>query len=277
MVFPQIAAFARLANGAEIPKRVIAGQPTKLSRAMHDIQYDEMHDEMIIANPFAQAILTYRGGANGEEPPIRVLQGPHTQMVSPDFGVEVDPIHDEIFVAETDSILVFPRTANGDAAPIRVLGGPNAQLNGEARALSVDPVNNLLVVSSEVNHHGQILIFNRTDAGDVKPRAVIAGPATGIRAHINHLRVYGPKGWIVTTIGGGGDGESSEEQEEARSRGNSIAVWSIHDKGDIPPRWLLGGAKSAVRGARIALNRKAKEVVIGGGATIRTWYFPEIF
>ena len=245
---------------------------------MHDIRYDEEHDEIVIANPFAQAILTYRGGANGEEPPIRVIQGPHTQMVSPDFGVEVDPIHNELYVAETDSILVYDRTANGDAVPIRVLGGPHSQLSGEARALSVDPVNNLLVVSSEDNHRGKILIFKRTDAGDAVPQAVIAGPKTGIRAHINHLRVYGPKGWIITTVGSDDETPAPEDDPQAlRNRGNAISVWSVHDNGDVPPRWILGGAKSAVRGARMALNPKTKEVMIGGGTSIRTWYFPEIF
>jgi len=139
VAFPQIATFARLANGAETPKRVIAGQATKLSRAMHDIQYDEVHDEVIIANPFAQAVLIYRGGVNGEEPPIRVLQGPRTQIGSPSFGVDVDPANDELYVSEANSILVFPRTANGNVAPIRVIQGPDAKLEG-ARALAVDPV-----------------------------------------------------------------------------------------------------------------------------------------
>jgi hypothetical protein len=244
---------------------------------MHDIRYDEVHDEMIISNPFAQAIMTYRGGANGEEAPIRILQGPHTQMGSPDFGVEVDPIHNEIYVSETDSVLVFDRSANGDAAPIRVLGGPHTQINGAARALSVDPNNNLLVVSTEENHHGRILIFKRTDSGDATPLAMIAGPHTGIRAHINHLRVYGPKGWIILTVGAGDDGESSAVQEGVRNRGNFIAVWSVHDNGDVPPRWLFGGPKSAIRGARMTLNPAAKEVVVGGGTAIKTYYFPEIF
>jgi hypothetical protein len=110
-----------------------------------------------------------------------------------------------------------------------------------------------------------------------KPLAVIAGPHTGIRAHINHLRVYGPKGWIILTVGAGDDGESSAAQEGVRNRGNSIAVWSIHDNGDIPPRWLFGGPKSAIRGARMTLNPAAKEVVVGGGTAIKTYYFPEIF
>ena len=54
-----------------------AGQATKLSRTMHDIRYDAVHDEMLVTNPFAQAILVFRGGANGEEAPIRVIPGLH--------------------------------------------------------------------------------------------------------------------------------------------------------------------------------------------------------
>ena len=276
MAFPQIATFARLANSSELPKRVIAGQATKLSRAMHDIQHDAVNDEIIIANVFAQAILVYRGSVNGEEPPIRVLQGPRTQLQSPDFGVDVDPVNNEMYVAEADAILVFSRTANGDVAPIRVIRGPNTQINKGARALSVDPVNNVLVLSSEVDHRGRILIFDRTAQGNVAPRAVIEGPQTGLRAHINPWRVYPPKGLIVTSLSGGGRNDP-EQEEGQRSTGSSIAVWSIKDNGDVPPLLALGGSKSHVQGARIALNPKAKEVIIGGGTSIRTYYFPEVF
>lgn len=256
-----------------MPKRMIAGQATKLSRAMHSIQYDDVHDEMIIANPFAQAILIYRGGANGEEPPIRVIQGPHTQMMDPEFGVDVDPVHDELFVVEADYILVYSRTGNGDVAPLRVIRGPHTQLNQTARGLSVDPVHDLLVVTSEDHRHGQILIFNRTDHDDAKPQAVIVGLKTGIGPHINNLRVYPAKGWIISNL------VAPREQGERAGIGESagIAVWSIHDNGDVPPRWLLGGPKSEVRGTRIAVNPKTKEVIIGGGSTLRTYYFPEVF
>lgn len=274
MVFPQVAAFARLANGGDSPKRVIAGQATKLSRAMHDIQYDELHDEIIIANPFAQAILTYRGDANGKEPPIRVLQGPHTRMSDPSVGVAVDPVHDEMSVAEKGHILVFPRTANGDVAPIRVIEGPNTQLDDGAMALGVDTVHNLLVVGGG-RQGGRILIFNRTDSGDVKPRTVIAGSKTGFGNHILHMRVYGPGGWILTIIGSGGE-ESEEGPAGSRSAGE-LAIWSINDNGNVPPRWLLGGPKSQLRGTRIALNPKVKEVIVGGGTAIRTYSLPEVF
>ncbi len=47
---------------------------------MHDIRYDAIHDEIVVSNPFAQAILTFRGSATGEEAPIRVIQGPKTMI-----------------------------------------------------------------------------------------------------------------------------------------------------------------------------------------------------
>ncbi|MCH7978935.1 MAG: hypothetical protein IH935_08165, partial [Acidobacteria bacterium] len=76
MAHPQIAAFTRLAKENEAPTRLIAGQKTLLARTMHDIRYNAIHDEFVVNNPFAQAILVFRGGADGEEAPIRVIQGP---------------------------------------------------------------------------------------------------------------------------------------------------------------------------------------------------------
>ena len=269
MAFPRIAAFARLANGSEVPTRIVAGQKTLISRAMHDVAYDEVNDELMIANPFAQAILTFPGGADGEEPPLRVIQGPLTQIVNPDYGVGVDPVNNELYVVEDEFILVFPRTAVGNVAPVRVIRGPKTRISG-AKALAVDLKNNVLVVSSEEglqnNNRGRILIFDRTANGNVAPLRVIEGPKTGIVARISHLRVT-PKGWIVTAL----------------RDSDVIGVWSIQDNGDIPPQWTLGGPKSKIPKkmsvTRLAIVPKAKEVVIGGGGIsgIRSYYFPEIF
>src|SRR5687768_16528244 len=89
---------------------------------MHALAYDDVHDEIVAPQPFAQAIVTFRGGANGEEAPIRIIQGPSTQLEYPD-QVAIDPANNEILVPEGDKVLVYSRTANGDAAPIRVLQG----------------------------------------------------------------------------------------------------------------------------------------------------------
>ena len=95
---------------------------------MHDVRYDAVHDEIVVPVPYAQAILTFRGGADGQEGPIRIIQGPKTGDIG--SRLDVDPVHNEIFTNTNDSILVYPREANGDVAPIRVIKGPDTRLRG---------------------------------------------------------------------------------------------------------------------------------------------------
>jgi len=278
VAFPQIAAFARLANGNRAPTRRIAGQETRISRAAHDIVYDPDNDEILVANPFAQAILVFRGGANGDEPPVRILQGPKTGMMHPDYGIAVDAAHNELWVSEKEQLSVFSRTANGDVAPLRMIKGPDTRLI-DARGFVVDPLHNLIVVGAKDG----LLIFNRTDTGNVKPRAIIGGPKTGIRGTIQNLRIHPPKGLIVAVVGGRGE----EDEEEAAGKsgegrrsgpGRQIAVWSINDNGDIPPLYLLRKPQGPIPGQRIALNPKEKELFIGSGTRgIEVYSFPEIF
>ncbi len=179
MAHPQIAAFARLAEGGAQPARRIEGQASLLGRTMHGIAYDPIHDEFTLPQQFGQAILTFRGGAHGAEPPIRVIQGPHTRLRDPD-RLDVDPVHNEIFVPQGDAVLVFPRDGQGDVAPIRVLEGPDTMLRGPSDTsapVAVDPVHDLLVVaSSQGRGQSRLLIFNRADRGNAKPKAAIGGP-----------------------------------------------------------------------------------------------------
>src|SRR5207249_2064497 len=111
-------------------------------------------------------ILTFRGSATGEEPPIRVIQGPHSQLQVPDT-LEIDPVHNEIFVPDWGGLIhVFRLDANGDAAPVR-----NLQSGGR---VAVDPIHNVLVTGGTATVAGKrqaaLLIYNRTDEGDVKPK-----------------------------------------------------------------------------------------------------------
>jgi len=295
---PQIATFARLAGEDAKPARVLAGQTTKLSRTMHDIRYDAVHDLIFVTNPFANAILAFRGGANGEEAPVRIIQGPHTQLRGNTDRLELDTVHNEVYVPLYNAILVFPLDGSGDVAPIRVLRGPDTQLKS-AGSIAVDPVNNLMVVglsggegqgnttenSSAENRasdvpagmqyggqgNGGMLIFNRTDNGNVKPRGVIQGPRTGI-FRILQLQVYPPKGWIVATQPGRPDAEEPE--------GVYVGVWSVRDNGDLPPRWKLGGPKSTLKKPRgVVLDPKHKELIVADMRlnALLTYYFPELF
>src|SRR5207237_9979456 len=110
-----MSAYARSADGNAQPTRVIQGPKTLQARTSHYIAVDSVHDELAVPNPFAQAILVFRGGASGNEPPIRVIQGPKTLLNAVD-NVAVDPVHREIVKASfrADSILVFRGDATGD-------------------------------------------------------------------------------------------------------------------------------------------------------------------
>ena len=294
MAHPQIAIFARLAKDSATPTRLLYGQKTRLSRTMHDIRYDAVHDELLTTNPFAAAVLVYRGGADGEESPIRVIQGPHTQMDGP-ARVEVDPVHNEIIVPNSNSILVFPREANGDVAPIRVLRGEDTQLR-RADSVAVDAVHDILVagITKPQNLRGMgagasqgwssswtetgggtdtggLLIFNRTDNGNAKPRAVIQGPKTGLFIP-EQLQIYAPRGWIVAA--------QSTDTRTPEPPDTFIGVWSIRDNGDVPPRWRIGGPKSTIKKPRgVALNPRNKELIVADMRlnAVLTYYFPEIF
>jgi hypothetical protein len=254
---------------------MLAGQETKLSRTMHDIRYDAVNDEFLVTNPFAQAILVFRGGAEGNEPPIRIIQGSNTQLRGVD-RLDVDPVNGEILVPNSDSILVFQRTANGNVAPIRLIQGPDTQLRS-ASTLSVDAIHDLLVVGLNQGRDpaaptGALLIYNRTDKGNVKPRGVIRGPKSGI-IRITQVAVNPQRKLVIATQPG--------PIEEMEPEGAFIGVWRLDDNGDVPPRWKIPvGPRSTLKKPRGAvLNPKYKELIVADMRlnAILTFYFPEIF
>jgi len=256
---------------------------------MHDIRYDAVHDEVFVTNPFAQAVLVFRGSANGDEAPIRVIQGPRTQLKGSLYAgvdrLDVDPIHNEIFVPVRDAILVFPREAKGDVAPIRVIKGPNTGIQS-TQTVAVDAVHNLMVVgdtgaggdparnrlgvmtvsreeqsSQPRDSRGSLRIFNRTDNGNIKPIRAIGGPKAGISS-LTQLQVSSPQGWIVMTGSG------------------MVGIWSVFDDGNVPPRWKLDGPKSTlIRPRGVALNPRNKELYVVDMRlnAVLTYSFPELY
>ena len=267
MAHPQIAAFARLANGTDGPVRRIEGQNTILSRTMHGIGYDEIHDEIVVPQAFSQAVLTFRGGANGEEAPIRVIQGPLTQLQAPD-RLALDPVHNEIFIVERGFILVFPREANGNVAPIRRLEGPNTGIGGFS-FLAVDPIRDLLIYAAD----GKFRIFHRTDNGNATPQAIIGGPQSWFDGPRGPIAYHAPTGMIIAS-----SRVSGVDGSQQLNNVGQVAVYSINDNGDVPPRWTIGrGFLKVPRG--VALDPEAKNVIVSDkiGNRILTFHLPEIF
>ncbi len=284
MAHPQIAFFAGLAKGDPAPQRLIFGQASKLSRTMHAIRYNPKRDEFYVGNPFAQAVLAFRGGADGQEPPIRIIQGPRTRLQDSET-LEVDSVHDELLIPQNNHVLVFPVAANGDVAPIREFHSPERDGWRAAGGIAVDPVHNVLVLAGTVlgskkagysSPYGDareaLLIFDRTASGEAQPLRVIRGPSTGMHA-IRQMEIQPRGGWIV--ISQMTDGSNPEPQ------GTYIGVYSIYDNGNLPPRWKIDSMPSHLmkKPHGIALNARRKEVIVADMTmnSILTFYFPEIF
>jgi DNA-binding beta-propeller fold protein YncE len=275
-----------MANGNVKPGRVIAGQATKLGRTIHGIAYDPQHDEIVVPNALADAILIFRAGANGSEPPLRVIQGPRTQLVTP-HSVNLDLEHGEILVGSVTgkSIWVFPRDANGDVAPRRIIKGPKTRLRYVV-GLAVDPVTNLLAVANG----REILIFNRTDNGDVAPRAIIAGPKTGIGDEPWQLRMYRGRIFLAASnhlhhnLYNGvvlkGTYTKVPEDPWLDPDLGFIGMWNITDNGDTAPRAIIKGPFSGLlHPVGLALNPQYGEVYVSDSVRngVFTFLVPDFF
>ncbi|MDA2933222.1 hypothetical protein MYX82_02650 [Acidobacteria bacterium AH-259-D05] len=283
MSHPRVAAYARLADGNVNPVRVIEGQEAKLARALHGIVYDRVHDEIIAPNPFAEAILFFRGGVDGEEAPIRIIQGPHTQLDGgPDWNtpdsVAYDPAYDEVYTRlrrgrgadATPAILVFPRTGNGDVAPVRVLRGPKTLLNDPYR-IAVDGENNMLVIANREPRG--FLIFNRDDSGDVAPKAIISGPNTGLFGTPQQIQMDPERRQFIAAIPG-------RRSEEGYTQNGFVGVWNYTDNGDVAPKAVIRGSDTMMISPRgLDINPRDKEIYVADRARnmLLTFRAPHIF
>lgn len=240
---------------------------------MHGFSYNARRDEIVVMSPLAQAVLIFRGAANGEEPPVRVIQGPHSQIQgSANAGnaiLSIDEVNDEVYVPVTgNKILVFDLGANGDVPPKRVLTGVGG-------SVQVDALHNLLMINT-----GRAMnIYDRTVSGNVKPKAVIGGPKSGM-GRMNTFQVYPARGLIIA---GGSDMPNTAT--------TFIGAWSINDNGDVPPKWKIPVTQLTGYGPySLALDPVHKEIMMasaGGNGHVRptrgvmstviTFSWPEIF
>jgi len=299
---PRISVFARLANGNVAPKRVIEGQATNLSRTMHGIAYDAVHDEIVIPVALGGAVLVFKADAAGEVPPLRAIQGTRTRLVRP-HTVAVDPVNNEILTADPSSraIFVFDRMANGNVAPRRVIGGERTGLL-DIVGLDVDPIRNVIVAASRKGNGDKvgIFVFDRLASGDVPPKQFIGGPNSKL-AHFRQVAVDPGTGNIFLAQQNtrmkqmeayvldkpredfkarprDKDDEDDDSDSGRLDQMGFIAVYAPDDDGDIPPRAIIKGPGIRLAGAAgVALNPKKKEIITVGGNGFQTFLLPEFF
>ncbi len=142
----------------------------------------------------------------------------------------------------------------------------------------MDPIHNVLVTSGSVQVDGKrqeaILIFNRTDEGNAKPKAVISGPKTGLVA-ASPYQVYPEGGWIIVA-----QATLSYEPEiyfdESLDIG-FVGIWSVNDNGDVPPRWRIDNGMKKPRGVVVNPKHKELSVVDMRLNAVMTYSIPEMF
>ena len=272
---------------------MIQGAKTRQARTSHYIAVDAVHDEIVLPNPFAQAIVILPGGAKGDDPPKRVIQGPKTNLSSVD-NVAVDPVHNEIFTASfpNDAIFVYKREADGDVAPIRVIHGPNTKLDRPIR-VDVDPVNNLIGVVTDHN----IMFWDRTADGDVAPKWILGGDkvTVGAQGGSRDVRLFGEgkkifAGGVIRAAAEGGGGRGGRGAGAAEGGGEAggggrgaggqrfLGVWNYGDTGDAMPVYMLNNNQvTKIPGTRLALDPVGGDLIVGGDGQVSVYHLPETF
>jgi hypothetical protein len=121
-------------------------------------------------------------------------------------------------------VLTFRGAADGDEAPVRIIQGPKTQIL-LPEMVEVDPVNNELFVPAQ----NKVLVFNRTDQGDVAPKRILNVPANRVAVdYVHNFLVVGGRG----------------------ARGNQIAIFDRAAAGDTKPLRVIAGPNAPVGGVR---------------------------
>jgi hypothetical protein len=188
------------AAGDAPPKRVLQGPKTGIVQP-DTIYVDLRHDELIVESG-DDAVLVFPRTAQGDVPPSRRIGGP-SSGVSNIYGLAAGL--DCIVVANRvdtggrasdDAIIVFNRLDNGDPKPRTKISGPHTGII-KIRQVFVDEERGLIFATIKNNFEaynyddprpspwdpnktGFIGVWSINDNGDVPPRGVIKGPATGL-------------------------------------------------------------------------------------------------
>ena len=283
MSHPRLAVFARQANGQVAPLRVLEGQKTGISRSFHGVYIDIPNDEIILPSNVAASILVFARTQSGNVPPRRVIQGPLTHLHSPQ-GVAVDNKHQELVVSNDTrlSILVFDRTAKGNVAPVREIIGPLTGIKSP-QGIVVDPVHDEIILSDEgkpsedakqadegVKPKPALLVFRRTDSGNVAPIRVITGPNTGM-LRPRQIQLDTQRDELVLA-------DRGLSQEFIYDTPGFLAVWKRTDGGDVAPRKIIRGTQSQLTSPRAGyVDMKNGEYGVGDTTSHSVMVYPRDF
>lgn len=196
--------------------------------------------------------------------------------------IAFDGIHDEIVVTSplTQAILSFRGAASGEEAPLRIIQGDKTLIKGVGATgkVSIDPANNEIYLATPDQ---QILVFNRTDSGNVAPKRILVGPHT--------MLSLGKQNTNPTVLAGGGGVYGGGNVPCIRidpvhnlllvpSAGNeygnrgAVLVFDRTASGDTPPKAII---KGPVRmGNQFDIYPPAMTLVSHAGNDFEIWKIP---
>ncbi len=301
------------ADGETEPLRRVSA-PGEFGFTVLAVAVDPVNEELLVLraasedenrDPVDTGVLVWDLDATGVVEPERVIAGPRTGIPvggAPN-GLAVDPLNDEIYVAEraTSTILVYDRLADGDVAPIRTLVGEATGIF-RPQTVFVDPTADELYVLQPPFDLGfaALLVFGRTDAGDVEPRRAVAidafmstkGLFVDVEARLAYIADAGSdavhvisslangvlleplrtlRGDLTTLIATRPQAVVVTEDDEMlvpRFAGGSVTVFPSDAEGDVEP---LRDIRTPITSPPIALPAGIASTAARGGSAGSVW------
>jgi hypothetical protein len=166
--------------------------------------------------------------------PVTGLQSGATGEIDP-FHVGSDPVTLKLIFPASNSVGCL-----SDKAPLQVISGAGTGIVSPfGIAIDPDPVNNGIYVSNNDSKANSIVVFNRSDSGNVTPRGKIQGPTTGLDTP-GGIFVYNDSTY------------TSKELEVANFGNDSISIYDLKTwdpaVADLAPIHVISGAATGLNG-----------------------------
>jgi len=190
-------------------------------------------------------IAVFARSAGENTPYLRSIEGQKSLLGRTMHDIAFDAIHDEIVVTSplAQAILTFRGAANGEEAPLRYIQGDKTQIKGVGATgkVSIDAVHNEIYLATPDQ---TILVFNRTDQGNVAPKRVLGGPDTQLNLGKQNTDKTGAAG----TYGGGNTPAVRVDPihnllivPQGGYGGAKILVFDRTASGNTPPKGYIQG------------------------------------
>lgn len=164
-------------TGNTAPARTIMGPQVPLL-GPGGLDVDTTRDILYVTDNAVTGIYVWDDASqiNGDVPPDRFID---LDRVCRD--VAIDPTHDRLFASSGDEVVIVENasTRTGEVQPDRVIRGTATRLDS-CFGLAVDVARDRLYVASRDSD--AVLVYDELDTieGNVAPRAILAGAATGV-------------------------------------------------------------------------------------------------